>query len=355
MIKTVKFILTLLVLLFAGAIAANTLGFTAETGMVAAVVFSLILSVIPKERGIATSAIPEIWQDFLIKNLFLPSDIINTMFNADEFVEGTRVYSPVAGAKPSVKRDRASIPASAVKRSDTSQYYDIHSYTTDPIYVRNIEQVQANYKMLEAVVEDSKMAAREYFLKWLLYDIASTSGTQVIETSGDATETHLANASGTRKAVSKTDFARAKVAMSMAGAALTDRYCAMSPNMIQQLVDGLSATQNISFQQAYDPVAGVIGAYETFKIKELNETVYASDTLLKNPDTDLSGLTAATLNECAVFYQKNSAEKAMGDVKVFIKEDAPEFYGDVVSAEIFAGGRARRANQVVVLRQGATS
>jgi hypothetical protein len=48
-------------------------------------------------------------------------------------------------------------------------------------------------------------------------------------------------------------------------------------------------------------------------------------------------------------WQKDSVARALGEKKFFEKKDDPEYYGDVYSAMIRAGGRRRRADDAGVV------
>ena len=66
---------------------------------------------------------------------------------------------------------------------------------------------------------------------------------------------------------------------------------------------------------------------------------------------------AATDNAAAIFWQMNSVERALGEVKAFENTADATYFGDVLSFLVRAGGRIRRSDGkgVVALIQEATT
>ena len=94
----------------------------------------------------------EMWSDFIASNLFKGYEFILRSFDASKYVlQGKVVHIPQAGGTPTVVKNRSSLPATAVKRTDTDVTYAIDEFTTDPVIIEDAASVQLSYdKMSDA-------------------------------------------------------------------------------------------------------------------------------------------------------------------------------------------------------------
>ena len=86
---------------------------------------------------------------------------------------------------------------------------------------------------------------------------------------------------------------------------------------------------------------------EKTKYAGFNILVRARTTRLRNEDSimqpDMSN--AGTDNIAAIFWQKSSVAKALGNVAIFDNPDRAEYYGDLISFLLRSGGRCRRSDK----------
>lgn len=282
---------------------------------------------------------------------------------------GAVVHIPQEGAKPAVVKNRSSFPATAKKRGDSSITYALDVYTTDPTHVEWKEVNEVSYDKIDSVLNDHVLTLVESvgddaFYNWVHGKKTAADGaitdveipaSHILKTTGSETEVNAADSqTGKRLALTEKDLARAQAAMNKAGVPKDGRFVCIESYMYQQLIDSLSANQMAAFQQTADLANGVVGRLHGFSILERASVLRfnaAGKPMLP------SATPAATDNIGALAWQKDCVTIARGDIKQFDERENPMYYGDVFSALVKAGGRARYENfdGVIAIVQGSAS
>lgn len=295
----------------------------------------------------------EIWQDHIAGNLFKNNEFMLHSINASHYVvNGKIVHIPQAGATATVVRDRfdvpGGIPATVVERTDSEEVYTLHEFTTDPIYIPDIESYELSYDKRESVLAEYEASLRQAVANSLLINWAPASGTNIVRTTGASAASHLAGTTGNRKRFTGADLKQAKLLMDRADVPFEDRYALLSADMFQQLTDSLEATMYRDFSAAYDAKNGILGRLYGFNIM-MRSTVlaYTNDTtpvaLEYGEDND------ADTNDAVLCWQTNSMERALGDIKIFERVGDPTYYGDIYSVSVRMGGRIRNSTEKGVI------
>lgn len=292
----------------------------------------------------------EIWQDHIAGNLFKNNDFLLNSLNASQYVvNGKIVHIPQAGATATVVRDRSSVPATVVEREDDEVVYTLHEFTTNPIYIPDIETYELSYDKRESVLAEYEAALRQAVANSMLINWAPTEAANIIRTTGaDDVASHLSGTSGDRKMFVEADLKRAKLLMDRADVPFEERYALLSADMFQQLTDSLSATQYRDFSTAYDAKNGILGRLFGFNIM-MRSTVlsFSNDS---TPDVLGYGVAnSADTNDAVLCWQSNAVERALGDIKVFERVGDPTYYGDIYSVSVRMGGRVRSIDEKGVI------
>lgn len=299
----------------------------------------------------------EIWTDYIMDNLFKGVEFLKNCFRADQYVlVGKVVHIPQAGSKPTVVKNRSSLPATAVKRNDTDITYALDEYTTDPTLIEDAANVQLSYSKVDSVLGDHIGALNENVCDNILVAWAPSAAANIIRTSGGAVVSHLTGATGNRKLFTLKDLKDAKVKLDKQKVLKTGRYALMTYDMWSQLEEELKATNAKDYSLYNDAKEGVIGRLYGFDIVTTNNVaVYdnASTPVVKA----VGALGAATDNDAVFCYQKDCVELALGDIKFFEDMGNPTMYGDVYSALVRMGGRKRYSDGtgVVAIIQAASA
>jgi len=290
----------------------------------------------------------EIWEETIVANLFKNNEFITRSFNADQYVlQGKVVHIPNAGAKPGVKVNRSLLPAQITQRTDVDITYTLDEITTDPVHLPNADTAELSYDKRVSLLTDHNETIQEVAGDLMLRKWApqpATNSGKIIRTTGSAILAHLDGATGNRKAFVVKDLIAAQKWMNKQSIPKNGRCALFSAEMMSQLKEALSITQERDFSTALNLPEGAVGRLLGFDIYE------RADTLTYKHDTTTPTLVAygaaGDTDHCdsVICWQENSVERALGQVKFFEDLDNPTMYGDVYSSLLRLGGRLRRAD-----------
>lgn len=284
----------------------------------------------------------EIWQRDIVEGLFADESFLSRAVNDDMYVnEGKKVHIPNAGASSGVVKNRATVPATAQKRTDTDVDYTLDELTTNPILIPYADMVELSYNKRNSVISQDRkelifQAAEAMLANWL------PAAANRVPTTGTGVAAWTPSATGLRKQITAADVSALQVRFNADNVPLTDRYLLLDAQMYQQLLDSMTQTQAIGFFQAADVKRGVMGMLYGFEVM-VRSTVYrfAADGTLKA----LSAAGAATDLAGGLAWQRDSLSRALGEVIMFDRIDDPVYYGDVYSFLVRVGGAIRRADK----------
>lgn len=303
------------------------------------------------------SPIPvQVFRDYIIEKLrkvnpFLAFAIIENAF----VLGGAVVHIPNAGASPTVVKNRSTFPATAVQRTDSFVTYALNVFTTTPTFVTWHEENEISYDKTDSVLNDHVQTLMEAVGDDILYawvtgiksdgTADSIPAANIIKTTGAAVAVTEDGQTGTRKAFTYTDLANAQAKMNKMNVPKSDRYALLESYQYQQLINSLSSNQMAAFQQTADIANGIVGRLAGFNILERSSVLAFNGNVPVAPGTALS----ATSCLGALCWQKDSVALALGDIKPFQDDDNPQYYGDIFSAAVKAGGRCRRQDWAGVI------
>lgn len=313
----------------------------------------------------------ELWVSYIVEKIFKTNPHLKLCFDESKFVKGgSIVYIPQAGAKPNVVKNRASLPATAVKRADTAIMYGLDEFTTDPTLITWSEGMEISYNKTDSILGDHTNTLVENLGDEMLYNwvrgFKPTAGGgstveylpvgRQIETSGAATAVNSEDGqTGMRKATHYKEFQTAQARMNKDGVSKEGRYAMLESNMYQEFIDSLSGNMMAAFQASADLKNGIVGSFAGFTFLE-RSSVLAFDPTTKQPILPGEALEADS-NLSALLWQKDSVTKATGDTELFQDFGNPLYYGDIHSGLIKHGGRCRREDWrgVMTIVQAATT
>lgn len=340
-------ILALMFNLVIGAVLASVTG----GGLMAAAVAGGVLSLIPKS---ITGALPmavqvEIWERDIVEGLWADNAFLNFALNADQYVlQGKVVHIPQAGASPGVKVNRDELPATVTRRADTDITYAIDEITSDPVHIPNADTVELSYDKRTSVTSETRAAIYEAAALNMIFRWSPSEAARIARTTGDAVPAHLPAATGTRKALKLSDLKDAQKQFNKDNVPSADRYVLIDAEMYDQITNEMTATQQRDFLAAYDEKNGILGRIFGFNVIMRSQVMrYTNAATPVKKDWSAAGAEAD--NAAVLCWQKNSVERALGDVKFFEDLGNPQYYGDIYSSLLRLGGRIRRSDGKGVL------
>lgn len=297
----------------------------------------------------------EIWENDIVGNLYKDNQFLNYAYNADQYVVGGKVvHIPNAGAAPDVTKNRTTLPATVTKRTDVDITYSLDEYTSDPVLIPNADTVELSYDKRQSVTGEAQSKLREEVAENLLVKWAPAVGKRILTTGTDAVAATADAATGNRKIIVLNDLKTAMKSMNKENIPQEDRYAMFSAELYDQFITSLTATQYRDFATGFDAERGILGKLYSFNIMMRATALrYTSAGVVRA----VGEAGATTDSEGVLLWQKNSVERALGQVAFFESMGDPTYYGDIYSFLLRMGGRIRRNDNkgVWVIVQDATT
>jgi hypothetical protein len=299
----------------------------------------------------------EIWEKDIEGQLFQDAPFLNCAYNADQYVlMGKVVHIPQSGNPSAVVKNRTLLPATVTKRTDTDVTYALDEFTTDPRLIPNADTVELSYDKRDSVTGEDKKALSDTVAEEALYVWANgLPQAMIINTASKvAVVASAESATGKRAGATREDLQKMRTLLvKQRRWSEGNMYALIPSSMLAQMFpanDVVTATyaQTLTEQERRQ---GVVYKAYGWNIMERGTVLrYAADGTLKAQ----GALGEATDNEGAMFWEKNSVERALGEIKMYQDEGNPLYYGDIYSFLVRFGGRRRRADNkgVAVLVQG---
>jgi hypothetical protein len=276
--------------------------------------------------------------------------------NYSQFTTGRTVNMPQSGSRPSAGIN-PTIPATATARVDDFMTFNNSHFATEPTYITDYEEFQLAPNKRADVFADHIDTLKELVENQTIYDWArdytGTEGTALPATSSFFTSgavASLANPAGDqdRKRLKFVDLIPIKKEFDKQNISKKGRYVLLPSQMYNDLLqDGdvgkyqIVNTGNtpIGFTTDFAMVYG-------FTILQYEADVYTDGVLGGNvvqaPGTAVTSLS----NYMGVAWQQDSVCYAMGKNQVFVRENDPFYYGDVMDADLVHGAhRTRKDNK----------
>jgi hypothetical protein len=277
------------------------------------------------------------------------------MMSADHsgYVGNNAVNIPQAGASAKVRKNRDVLPASVTKRADSNLQYFLDEYSSDPILLPRSEDYALSYDKRNSVsgqqiAQLNDQVAKNILNIWAPVTGTTTNvGTRVHFTTGTAGANKApAGATGNRKATVMADFKKVVKAMDLDLVPQTGRKCLMTPEMYYDLFDDttINAAQNYGIPTL---PTGVIRQLFGVDIYMKNSTpVFAADgSAIRSYGEDGALLSVGSTDSySSLFWHSAFTARAIGTIEVFENVADATFYGDIISAQVFAGGVIMRPN-----------
>ncbi len=296
----------------------------------------------------------QIWRKYILEQLFKDNEFLSHSFRVGEssIVNGSIVHMPNAGANPGVERNRIVLPAEVTRREDVDVIYKLDEFTTDPVHISDIEKVELSYNKIGSVIGSQVSTLSDEVADWMIYKWLTKNTTGAVDTAvawgaGSFVSTGGGAGSGNGpnnqnlKKFTAADLAKARLAMNKLNVPKRDRYCMLPSIMYDELLQELGAgtIANLELQKAVDLPAGVLFRLYGFNIMERSSVAL----MTKVTPTVLAPGTTETSSHgyAALCWQKDKVETAIGEIKMFQNINDPTYYGDIYSALVRGGGRAR--------------
>lgn len=286
----------------------------------------------------------EIWVNDIQEKIFVGAEFVKRSVDHSAFIDNAIVHLPQAGSVPSLEKNRSSYPATIAQRTDSEKTYNLNEYTTDPIHLKDIDELQTSYDKRTSVLGQhidvlNDRIALETAFAWST-DVA---GSQILTTGAASALALATSATGTRLELTKEDVRATAALFDRQGVPSTNRVLVLPSDMYYQL---FSDTVLISsdYMNRSSLENGIIAQLYGFDIMIRNKVAEFGVAATVYTKSAVGAAGAATDSLGALAFQTNSVSNALGDIKVFSDEDNPAYYGSIFSALINHGAATLRTD-----------
>ncbi len=255
----------------------------------------------------------EIWLSTIVEKFFADDTFAGRAANHSAFAEGSKIHVPNAGSKPAVTVDNTTYPVEHAERADADLYYNLHKYEVGPVRVGDIDDVQLSYDKRTSVLGSVKNALTE-------------------QVHSDILTAWVAGCTATAQKTVAATFGKAavlaaKLAFDKKDVPQNGRCIILTPEAYNALLGELSDAEQFAFSASANSANGTVGKYLGFDF-------YMRSTI----DT-------ATSNKTTAFaWQQDCVSVALGNVDVIDNPRRAEYFGDIISATVLAGGAPVRSD-----------
>jgi len=245
----------------------------------------------------------EIWVNDIKEQLLPDNTFVTKGTDYSAFADNHQIHIPVEVGLIDVEKDRTQFPASVTTSNDTEHVITMHNFTTDAVRISNPTDVELSYDKRRVITEKLAKSLNQRFIEDALFQIVAGTEDKVLY-ENDSTIEYLINVV---KWFDEHNYPE------------TDRYVLLSANAYSTLLKQLSEVQTNAFLSCADLKTGVIG-----NIFGLN--------IMKR---SIAGAEGAGVP--AVFWHKRDYYFALSDLEIYTQENAPGYYGTVLSASVRFG------------------
>jgi hypothetical protein len=307
------------------------------------------------ESGVLAMALQtEVWVADIEEQLYNDAAFVRFSVDHSEFVVNKTVHVPQGGVIPGVTVNRAVFPATITERTDTDLTYNVDSYSTDPIRVRDFEDMQLSYSKRNSVLGQHVEVLDQRIGDQVAYNWSTETAARHVITSG-AVSAFGPDGTQNRRLLTKNDIAKAKKILDNDRVPKEGRYLLLTNEMYTNLLEGEAELLRKDFMNRANVPDGAIDRIFGFWILTRETVVNYAGVVAGSARKAIGAAAGAGDAFGAIAWHTSAVARAKGSIKVFYNENVAEHYGDIMSAEVGLGSNRLRTDEVGVVNiiQGA--
>ncbi len=250
----------------------------------------------------------EIWVNDIQEMLLPDNSFLTKGTDYSVFADAHTIHIPVEAGLVNVEVDRDTLPGTVTTTTEQCKEIDMHHFTTDPVRIYRPEDVELSYDKRRLVTEKIAKSINDKIADYALGLLRHCNGSNEIYRAPDAPSVRR-NLHEMAYFFDHNNYPE------------QDRYVLMAADAYAELLDELSEVQTSAFLACADMKAGVVG--QIYGLNIMKRSVIDSD------DTTVM-----------LAWHKSQYSFALGPVEVYSQENAPEYYGTILSASVRFGGYA---------------
>lgn len=291
----------------------------------------------------------ELWLPVIEENFFAEWDKLTLLAKDDSVYvnkNGTHVavFIPNAGTPGTVVKNNTSYPVAVTERTDSVVEYAVDSFQVPPVRVGRYDAALLSYDKLQSIARDFMGGIGEHILynSFVNWYHGKTTG-KYVETTGSTVPSEAIGATGNVKTLTTADVKKAAKILDKQNVPAMNRILLLPSSMFYQLHDSVIEKFDIVDN---DGMAMFDKPFYGFKVIKMPYVL----NLQSNGTVRAVGNVGATTDlEAGLAYHRDMVSVARADTYIFDATDRPEYYGDIISAETWAGGKYRRTDKYGVV------
>ncbi len=301
----------------------------------------------------------EVWSQAIQENLYKGLEAVR-MVATDEpsdFVNSTTVHIPNAGSVPGTVRGDVVLPLTVNERTDLDLDYDLLKFRMKPQNIEWALKYQLSYDKIQSISKDLMGTLSQDLGKYMMSQWYFKASASLVPTTGTSTTTNWlgGSAASDLKHITGADVRKAASIMDGQNIPNNDRYLILDYAMFWQLLGDLN--YNDARLPVVDGLGTTIPNIYGFTVIQMPyvASVNTSDVIKVPAAADGSFTFASTDRPIGLAIQKSCASIATSPVTAFVNDNDPTYYGTILSAAVYGGGKYRRLDGKGIVAIRATS
>jgi len=288
----------------------------------------------------------EVWSQAIQENLYKGLEAIRTVATDEpsDFINSTKVHVPNAGSVPGTVRGDVTLPLVVTERTDLDLDYDLHKFRVKPQNVEWALRYQLSYDKIQSITKDQMGTLASDMAKYMMSQWYYKAAASLVATTGTPTTTNWlgGSASGSLKHLTGADVRNAAKILDGQLIPDNDRYLLLDYEMFWQLLGDLAYDGDRL--EVVPGLGRTIPSIYGFTVIQMPfvAAVNTSDVIKTPAAADGSFTFASTDRPIGLAIQKSCASIATSPVTAFVNDNDPTYYGTILSAAVYGGGKYRR-------------
>jgi hypothetical protein len=301
----------------------------------------------------------EVWSQAIQDNLYRGLEAVR-MVATDEpsdFINSTKVHIPNAGSVPGTVRGDVVLPLAVLERTDLDLDYDLQKFRVKPQNIEWALRYQLSYDKIQSITKDQMGTLASDMAKYMMSQWYFKAAASLVSTTGTPTTTNWlgGSASGSLKHLTGADVRNAAKILDGQLVPDSDRYLILDYEMFWQLVGDLA--YNANRLEVVQGLGTMIPDLYGFKVIQMPyvASIDSSSNIKVPAAADGSFTYASTDRPIGLAIQKSCVSIATSEVTAFVNDNDPTYYGTILSAAVYGGGKYRRTDGKGVVAIRATA
>jgi hypothetical protein len=289
----------------------------------------------------------ELWLPRIEENLFQKYELLSTFASDDSiYANNKTIHLPSAGTTPSITKGNGVYPVAIGERTDQEVTYNLTNYEIGPIRLGWADQLQLSYDKSQSITNDFMGGLGDRVIREMLVSFYHRTAGTYVETTGATATAHSPSATSNRHALTGANVLSAALILDKQQIPMSDRFLLLDATMFYQLLTDMNYTaERVEVNpNGLSILIPPIYGFRVVQLPHVGHIVAATGAIRP------VGHVGATTDEAVgLAIHKQAVSFAKTGVEGFVQQNSPEYFADLLSASVWAGGSYRRYDKYGVV------